>query len=130
MKLFPHGRESRAHGVGWLGAGRVLAGVATALFLIALGLAGLRSDVLGMRQWPGIADEAARTQLVPDRVPLITPGGHTVVVTTRGGRIERVEGPSAPQPTSPSANVTPLPAAGAAVSTAAVSRQVAATKVR
>jgi len=114
--LFPHGRESRAHGVGWLGAGRVLAGVATALFLIALGLAGLRSDVLGMRQWPGIADEAARTQLVPDRVPLVTPGGHTVVVTTRGGRIERVEGPSAPQPTSPSANATPLPTAGGGIS--------------
>src|SRR5205814_673775 len=38
VKLFPHGRDDRAHGVAWLGAGRMLAGVAAALLLIAVGL--------------------------------------------------------------------------------------------
>ena len=50
----------------------MFAGILAALALIGVGLAGLRTDVLGMRSWPGSADEAPRTQLLPDSVPLIT----------------------------------------------------------
>jgi hypothetical protein len=119
VKSFPHGRDGRAHGVGWLGAGRVLAGVATALLLMAAGFVGLRTDVLGMREWPGISDEAARTQIVPDRIPLVTPA--RAVKFTRGsgahsGRIVT----TAAQPTSPSAQSTPLPVGTGGGTTATV----------
>jgi hypothetical protein len=109
VTAFPHGWAGRRRGVGWLGAGRVLAGVATALLLIAVGLAGLRSDVLGIRTWPGISDEAARTQVVPDRIPLVTAAGTAVKATKRGVRVVT----ATPRPTSPSAQATPLSVSGA-----------------
>src|SRR5205807_1714274 len=49
VKSFHLGRDGRRARVGWLGVGRVLAGIVTALCLMALGLTGLRSDVLGTR---------------------------------------------------------------------------------
>jgi thrombospondin type 3 repeat protein len=111
--MFPHGRESRRFGGSLAGAGRIFAGVAAALTLIGLSLAGLQSDVLGMRSWPGSGNQSPRTQLLPDHVPLVTrlalPGPK---VGPAGGAVATVA-----QPASPTASSTPLRAPNGTPST-------------
>jgi hypothetical protein len=105
VKVFPHRREAPHFGGDLIGAGRIFGGVAAALTLIGLSLAGLQTDVLGMRSWPGSGDQAPRTQILSDRVPLVTrldvpagpkagPAGGAVVTVAR--------------PASPTASSTPL----------------------
>jgi hypothetical protein len=108
VKVLPQGREAPHFGGGLVGAGRIFAGVAAALTLIALSLAGLQTDVLGMRSWPGSGAQAPRTQLLPDRVPLVTRValGAGSEAGPAGGSVATVA-----RPASPTASSTPLRAA-------------------
>src|SRR3989442_11764713 len=76
-------------GLGWLGAGRILAGLAVGFALMAIGLAGLRSDVAGLVGSSGTAGAPTRPELIPGvqgpasglfaggAVPGALPGGTT-----------------------------------------------------
>src|SRR4051812_6455413 len=103
--LVPHGREARPFAAGLMGVGRIFAGVLAALTLMGMGVIGLRTDVLGMRHWPGSGDQSPQTQLLPDTVPLVTRVAQPTVSKTGPGATT-----SAPvaQPTSPTASSTPL----------------------
>jgi hypothetical protein len=83
--------------LGWLGAGRVLAGLACGFALMAAGMTGLGARVLGGQDSTGRSvDVPARPELIPGiEAPAFTGGALP-------GR------PAAPQPLSPAAAPTPL----------------------
>src|SRR3954466_10884367 len=73
MRAPRHHSRYRIGGLGWMGAGRVIAGLAVGFALVAIGFTGLRSSIVGFSGPRGLAHRAARPQLTPD-------------VPARGGR--------------------------------------------
>src|SRR5438270_974409 len=128
----PRHRPGRRHGVGWLGAGRILAGLTIGFTLMAVGLE-VGADVLRLRDRPALVAGATRPELIP---------GVQVVQRAVPARARARPGhaPSrAGTPLSPSAQATPLRAAArpriaAAVPVlevvAGVQREVAAPQTR
>src|SRR4051794_29104369 len=103
-------RHSRYHGsgIGWLGAGRVIAGLAVGFSLVAIGFTGLRSSIIGSPGAGGLGDQPARPQLIPD---LVAKDGSKVFVGGARPGVLPVVGAvvSAIAPASPSGGATPLP---------------------
>ena len=97
--------DRRRQGVGWLGAGRVLAGLSAALVLVGVGFVGLRAEVLGQRGPVGLVGAGAEPQLIPG-VQAGEPftGGASPGSDLAGARSR------ATAPLSPSAGATPLSA--------------------
>src|SRR4051812_38492169 len=98
----------RGSGIGWLGAGRVIAGLAVGFSLVAIGFTGLRSSIIGSPGAGGLGDQPARPQLIPD---LVAKDGSKVFVGGARPGVLPVAGAvaSAIAPASPSGGATPLP---------------------
>src|SRR3954469_7320988 len=108
MRADRHHSRYRGSGLGWLGAGRVIAGLAVGFALVAIGFTGLRSSIVGFSGPDGLADQAARPQLIPDGTPRAGrnafPGGARPGVLPVAGVSASVIAPA-----SPSGGATPLP---------------------
>jgi thrombospondin type 3 repeat protein len=108
MRATRHHWPIRRSGLGWLGAGRVIAGLALGFTLVAVGFAGLRTTIIGDSSPDGLGDRPARPQIIPDLLAA-KPGG----VFTGGAkpRVLPVAGVTATAiaPASPSGGATPLP---------------------
>jgi hypothetical protein len=108
MRATRHQRRTRTAGIGWLGAGRVIAGLALGFTLVAIGFTGLRTTIIGDSTPDGLGDRPARPQLIPDLLAS-KPAG----VFTGGAkpRVLPVAGVTAAAiaPASPSGGATPLP---------------------
>jgi len=106
VRVIPHRFRGR-RGVGWLGAGRVIAGLSAGFALMAVGLEGLRNDVLGLHEPPALVAGSARPELIPGvQAPAFT--GGIAAGSPRSAAVAPVR-PGAPL--SPSARATPLRAA-------------------
>src|SRR4051812_2417988 len=96
-------RPARGTGVGLLGAGRILTGLAAGLALMAGGFVGLRGEILSQDGTSGLVGSGARPEVIP---------GIQVGAFSGGASPGAVAGPgraSATAPVSPSASTTPLP---------------------
>src|SRR3954470_19776717 len=116
MRAPRHHSRYRIGGLGWLGAGRVIAGLAVGFALVAIGFTGLRSSIVGFSGPDGLADQSARPQLIPDLVArdgrkVFTGGAQPGVLPVVGVRT------SAIAPASPSGGATPLPSGAISVTT-------------
>jgi hypothetical protein len=108
MRALRHHSRYRIGGLGWLGAGRVIAGLAVGFALVAIGFTGLRSSIVGFSGPDGLADQSARPQLIPD---LVARDGRKVFTGGTKPGVLPVAGvtTSAIAPASPSGGATPLP---------------------
>src|SRR3954454_11737346 len=66
MRAGRHHSRYRRSGLGWMGAGRVIAGLAVGFALVAIGFTGLRSSIIGFSGPDGLGDRPTRPQLIPD----------------------------------------------------------------
>jgi hypothetical protein len=123
MRATRHHWRYRGSGIGWLGAGRVLAGLAVGFTLVAIGFTGLRSSIIGFSGPDSLSDQAARPQLIPDLLAsnprqVFTGGARPGVLPVAGLTATSVA------PASPTGGATPLagdapgrPAGGPATTT-------------
>ena len=128
MRATRHHSRYRGSGIGWLGAGRVIAGLAVGFSLVAIGFTGLRSSIIGSPGAGGLGDQPARPQLIPDLVA--TDASKVFVGGARPGVLPVVGGTaSAIAPASPSGGATPLPGDTAATPRSGGSSNIAAGPV-
>src|SRR4051812_34238683 len=119
MSALRHLFGRHRHGLGWLGAGRVIAGLSAGFALVAIGFTGLQTNIVSLGGPSGAGDVPARPQLIPD---VVASGGR--VAFTGGARVGNLPVAGArvvttPQPLSPSGGATPLPRHAAVTRSAA-----------